>query len=603
MNLTCNSTLDAMRILPGSEIPIAGSLTFHQLALIIAAGSTLVAIAMSLYLIMMHATHYTKPAEQRYIIRILFMVPVYASASFLSLRFYWHAIYFQVISDCYEAFAIASFFALLCHYVAPDLHEQKEFFRLMQPIVPWVWPLNWFKKCCGGERGPWRTPASGLTWFNIIWIGIYHYCFIRVAMTITAVVTQYFERYCESSNNPVFSHIWVIAINAIAVTIAMYCVIQFYFQLRAALAEHSPFLKVLAIKLVIFLSFWQSAAISVGTSTLNLVHPNKVLAYPDIKVGIPSLLLCFEMALFAILHLWAFPYRPYLDNAKVTFYPVPDPSLGIPPRENEHQPRSGGFLGLRALWDAMNLWDVVKAFGRGVRWLFVGVKHRHEDVSYHKAVRKNSAGEEAVAGMSMEDLGPSSGAKSRLNADTAYLGGGAVGKSTDHLPIASEFRRSRYGVPDGAQRGPLSPRAGPLDGADIGDEIGIGGRSRPEYGYAREEHAGLIAHAQPDPHSPLAPPGAGARVGEAVYGEDDGYGDISAPYHGGRAQALGSAAYGRSSPLSTVDEESYRSRPASHYYGGSGGSAAGGPGDRSSVQLRVGEALWGPAPTRPREGQ
>ncbi len=137
------------------------------------------------------------------------MVPIYASASFLSIKFYWHAIYFEVISDCYEAFAISSFFALLCHYVAPDLHEQKEFFRRLNPVKPWVWPLSWFKMCCGGDTGAWRTPKSGLTWFNIIWIGIYHYCFIRVAMTITAVVTQHFSRYCESSNSPVFGHIWV----------------------------------------------------------------------------------------------------------------------------------------------------------------------------------------------------------------------------------------------------------------------------------------------------------------------------------------------------------------------------------------------------------
>ena len=136
------------------------------------------------------------------------MVPVYATASFLSFWFYWHAIYFQVISDCYEAFTIASFFALLCHYIAPNLHDQKEYFRSIQPRG-WVWPLTWMRKCCCGDRGPWRTPRSGLTWFNIIWLGIYQYCFIRVTMTITAVVTQYFGRYCESSNSPVFAHIWV----------------------------------------------------------------------------------------------------------------------------------------------------------------------------------------------------------------------------------------------------------------------------------------------------------------------------------------------------------------------------------------------------------
>lgn len=100
------------------------------------------------------------------IIRVLFMVPIYAAVSFLSYYFYRHAIYFEVIRDCYEAFAIASFFALLCHYIAPDLHSQKDYFRGIKP-KPWVWPMNWFAKCCGGNTGILRTPRSGLTWFNV----------------------------------------------------------------------------------------------------------------------------------------------------------------------------------------------------------------------------------------------------------------------------------------------------------------------------------------------------------------------------------------------------------------------------------------------------
>ncbi|KAM4058969.1 organic solute transporter ostalpha domain-containing protein [Hirsutella rhossiliensis] len=382
MNQTCNSTLEEMRIMPGDEVLIVGPLDFHDLARVIAASCTLIAVVMSLYLVSMHARNYTQPREQRHIIRLLFMVPVYAVSSFCQIQWYWHAIYFQVISDCYEAFAIASFFALFCHYVAPDLHSQKAFFREMRPIKPWVMPVNWFAACCGRNRGPWRTPKSGLTWFNIIWIGIYHYCFIRVAMTISAVVLQYFERYCESSNRPVFGHIWIITINALAVTVAMFCLIQFYVQLREPLAEHRVLLKIVAIKLVVFLSFWQASAISIGTSTLNLVQPNKVLAWPDLKVGIPALLLCIEMACFAVLHLWAFPYRPYVHDAPVSFYPNPDPDKPTPPRVNERSPPSGGPLGLLAIFDALNLWDFVKAFGRGMRWLMCGVKRRKEDISY-----------------------------------------------------------------------------------------------------------------------------------------------------------------------------------------------------------------------------
>ena len=47
-------------------------------------------------------------------------------------------------------------------------------------------------------------------------------------------------------------------IEGLCVTVAMYCLIQFYIQIKDDLAEHKPLLKVSAIKLVIFLSFWQT---------------------------------------------------------------------------------------------------------------------------------------------------------------------------------------------------------------------------------------------------------------------------------------------------------------------------------------------------------
>ena len=96
------------------------------------------------------------------------MIPVYSVVSFLSYLFYLKAVYFEVLRDCYEAFAIASFFTLLCHYVAPDLHEQKEYFRRMQPIQNWFWGVFGLQKCTGGQnKGPFRKPRSGLTWFNV----------------------------------------------------------------------------------------------------------------------------------------------------------------------------------------------------------------------------------------------------------------------------------------------------------------------------------------------------------------------------------------------------------------------------------------------------
>ena len=107
------------------------------------------------------------------IIRILFMIPIYATVSFLSYLYYRHAIYFEVLRDCYEAFALASFFTLLCHYIASSLHDQKEYFRTLQPMN-WIWPLSWMQICTGGQdKGFLRRPQSGLTWFNVRCCNLY----------------------------------------------------------------------------------------------------------------------------------------------------------------------------------------------------------------------------------------------------------------------------------------------------------------------------------------------------------------------------------------------------------------------------------------------
>lgn len=190
----------------------------------------------------------------------------------------------------------------------------------------------------------------------------------------------------------------------------MYCVIQFYVQLRGDLADKKPFLKVAAIKAVIFLSFWQSFALSILTSqTLGpVISTTKYVAYPDLMVGIPNLLLCVEMMLFAVLHLFAFPWQPYRTSG-----------VRIDPGLKEVGQNQGGFMGINAFIDAMNPWDLVKAFARGTRWIFVGRKNRQNDISYK-------------AGLNDVNLdGPT-------DTDTSYKGA--------NLPIANEFRKSNFGM-------------------------------------------------------------------------------------------------------------------------------------------------------------
>lgn len=52
-----------------------------------------------------HLRWYTNPQEQRWIVRILFIVPIYATYSWISLLFFNSDnvyIYFFTVRDCYE---------------------------------------------------------------------------------------------------------------------------------------------------------------------------------------------------------------------------------------------------------------------------------------------------------------------------------------------------------------------------------------------------------------------------------------------------------------------------------------------------------------------
>lgn len=150
------------------EDALAKEITFHLLALNICCGFACIAIALSVWHILQHALHYLRPYEQKHIIRILAIIPIYAFTSFLNYVFYRSAIYYELVRDCYEAYAIASFFTLMCHYVAPSLHAQKEYLRNIEP-KNWTWPLSWLQKLTGAEQqGRLRKPKSGLTWFNVV---------------------------------------------------------------------------------------------------------------------------------------------------------------------------------------------------------------------------------------------------------------------------------------------------------------------------------------------------------------------------------------------------------------------------------------------------
>ncbi|MEQ2183631.1 hypothetical protein GOODEAATRI_000064 [Goodea atripinnis] len=63
------------------------------------------ALLITCHQIYMHLRYYSSPNEQRHIVRILFIVPIYAFDSWLSLLFFTteeYYVYFDTVRDCYE---------------------------------------------------------------------------------------------------------------------------------------------------------------------------------------------------------------------------------------------------------------------------------------------------------------------------------------------------------------------------------------------------------------------------------------------------------------------------------------------------------------------
>jgi hypothetical protein len=352
-------------------------ITFHLLTLNVCCTLASLTIAFSVFHIMQHALHYLCSYEQKHIIRILAVIPVYAWTTFFSYVFYSSAVYCELVRECYTAYATVSFFTLMCHYIAPNLHEQKNYFRNVKP-KNWGWPLNWIQKLTGGEHKGWmRKPRSGVTWFNVCdcsarisqavtdplqinYVGVFQYVVLRTIVTIIAVVTQSFGQLCKGNLNPRYASTWTAIMDALSVLVAMYCIHQVYDQLKEDLAPNKPVLKMICVKLIVLLTYWQTWLISLLIQ-LRALHPTRLIAAPDLHVGIPCLLTCAEALVFAILHYWAFPWRLY-DIDRLPKYPEQMYECG--PNE--------------ALSEAASPWDYCCAISRGFRWLFHGVRFRNE---------------------------------------------------------------------------------------------------------------------------------------------------------------------------------------------------------------------------------
>ena len=85
----------------------------HLIAWFSAGAFVLLGFPVSMYGIISHLTNYNAPHIQVYIVRILWMVPIYSIESWLAMRFHKQAVFIETARDVYESFVLYCFLQFL----------------------------------------------------------------------------------------------------------------------------------------------------------------------------------------------------------------------------------------------------------------------------------------------------------------------------------------------------------------------------------------------------------------------------------------------------------------------------------------------------------
>ncbi|XP_054711230.1 LOW QUALITY PROTEIN: transmembrane protein 184B-like [Uloborus diversus] len=256
-----------------------------------------------------HLRFYTSPSEQRWIIRILFIVPIYAFDSWLSLMFFRdnYYIYFDSIRDWYEAFVIYSFLSLCYEYLGGEGNIMSEIRG--KPIrSSWL-----YGTCCLGGK----TYTIGFLRFCKQ--ATLQFCAVKPLMSVIILILQPLGKYSDGDWRPDSGYLYITIVYNVSVSLALYGLVLFYFATRELLSPYEPIWKFCTVKSVIFLSFWQGFVLAVleKAGVIAPIFSSRVNAGHSagtVSAGIQNFLICVEMFFAALALRYAFPYRVYMQD-------------------------------------------------------------------------------------------------------------------------------------------------------------------------------------------------------------------------------------------------------------------------------------------------
>jgi hypothetical protein len=238
---------------------------------------SILATGISSWNIYQHLQRFTRPELQKSVIRILFIVPLYAIIGVLSLSLPDVSLYLDTFRDVYEAYVIYLFLNLMISLAggpsmcASNLKHKR--------TMPHPWP------CCCLNR-----VQLGAEFLRVCKAGTLQFVVAKPVMALFSFVFLKFDLYYSWQYQLVLQIVY-----NVTYTVALIALYYFYLAVRDQITAYSPFKKFAAVKVVVFLTYWQSFIVmSFPTNT------------PEKLVRLDDFVLCVEMVLFALLHLYAF---------------------------------------------------------------------------------------------------------------------------------------------------------------------------------------------------------------------------------------------------------------------------------------------------------
>jgi hypothetical protein len=230
----------------------------HYIGWFSSAGFVLLTIPISIRLIVQHLTHWNAPHIQKYVVRIVWMIPIYSIESWLALRFKGYSIYLETLRECYEAYVIFCFFYFLIALLGD---EQQLVLKLKQKPAEFgrhSWPISLVVS-------QW---SMGNEMLQKCKFGVFQYVIIKNLMAILVCVLASRGQYKEGSFRFDGFFLYQCFICNASQLWALYCLVLFYFATKEELAPWRPVGKFLSVKTVVFFTWWQSLVINILASPL-----------------------------------------------------------------------------------------------------------------------------------------------------------------------------------------------------------------------------------------------------------------------------------------------------------------------------------------------